>query len=316
MSRYEWERGEIKLPSAEFARVRQTIADVDMKHKQKLFDLSQEFWKGLTAKEKADPASYAQAYVTFSKKHSHVRRNGWVGSGCNETISDLPDGLDEAVRFRRYNYKAKKAITRPKRVLKEDIDFPTNRSVSFGTAGDDGALTFDKKTNVVHWGVSENNHAVDAAHDSDMGKAFFAVLKTVKWTRGTGGYIRGNNEYHSDPDNNGDGAHYISDGFGPVGADADPHSTDGYWMADGKYVRPEDFPRRVKERAELIKAMDKERKKDASAIARSKARAAAKAADGTTSPSGVERVQKGVPRKGGQFTFAKSSESTAKPLHN
>lgn len=313
MTHNDWESGTIKLPSAEFARVRQTIADADMKHKQRLFDLSQDFWKSLTAKEKSDPDAYALAYAVFQKKHDRtVWRNGmWA-----ETVSSLPDGFDQLVQFKNYDYKTKTAITRPKRVLKEDIDFPTNRTVEFDTSGYDGALAFDKKTNTVVWDVSENNHAVDEARGSDMGKAFFAVLKTVKWTRGTGGYIRGNNEYHSDPDNFGGGEHYISAGFGPVGAEEAPHRTDAYWTADGKTVRPEDFPKRVKERAALAKADEKYRKNAAAAIARSKARAAAKAAEGTTSASGVERVQKGVPRKGGQFDFAKNRESTAKPLRN
>lgn len=61
MSRFEWERGEFTLPSAELARVRQAVQAADADHKKRVFVKTQEFWKSLSRKEKTDSQAYLAA---------------------------------------------------------------------------------------------------------------------------------------------------------------------------------------------------------------------------------------------------------------
>lgn len=57
MGRYGWQEGNIKLPKAEFTRIRQAVADADTNEVQSVYDRSQEFWAGLTAREKSNPTA-------------------------------------------------------------------------------------------------------------------------------------------------------------------------------------------------------------------------------------------------------------------
>ena len=65
-------------------------------------------------------------------------------------------------------------------------------------ANEECSIRIDPKTRMVHWRVPENNNAVDYAHESALGRAFFQALKNVAWTRGTGGAFRYTDEHMRD----------------------------------------------------------------------------------------------------------------------
>ncbi len=67
--------------------------------------------------------------------------------------------------------------------------------------------------------VSDNNHSVDQAREHALGRQFFKQLGAIKWTRATGGFIYGNNEYNEESghDNPGGGANFRKESFGPIG---------------------------------------------------------------------------------------------------
>jgi hypothetical protein len=54
MSHNDRERGTIKLPSVEFARIRQAIQDDATAHREQVYALTQEFWKGLSPGQQTD----------------------------------------------------------------------------------------------------------------------------------------------------------------------------------------------------------------------------------------------------------------------
>lgn len=65
MSYYEDENGTFVLPSAEFAGFRQAMQAVQERHTSQAFDLTQEFWRGLTRKQQTDAGEYAKAQHAF-----------------------------------------------------------------------------------------------------------------------------------------------------------------------------------------------------------------------------------------------------------
>ena len=71
-------------------------------------------------------------------------------------------------------------------------------------------IAFTDKDKCIYWNVDENNHARDHAHDHPVAKALFRLLKTVKWTRGTGGTLVGNDEYNRESDCEGGGGNYVT----------------------------------------------------------------------------------------------------------
>jgi hypothetical protein len=64
--------------------------------------------------------------------------------------------------------------------------------------------------------VPSNNHACETARRHPVAAAFFAALGRVRWTRGSGGEIVGNDEYNRDVDYEGGGANYVVDRYGPT----------------------------------------------------------------------------------------------------
>jgi hypothetical protein len=99
--------------------------------------------------------------------------------------------------------------------LKTDFAPLPWKTVAFTASWDECGVTFDLKARTVRWGVSENNHAVERARESWLGRAFFRALDRVNWTRGTGGTIVGNDEYNSDSEYEGGGANYVTASYPP-----------------------------------------------------------------------------------------------------
>lgn len=106
----------------------------------------------------------------------------------NPTLSD-----DDRVSFRQVN--------------------PYEFVVGFGSG--DTSITVSRADRTVFWQVSENNRAVECAHEHPMGVAFFDILGSVRYTRGSGGVIVGNDEYNRDSVEVDGGGNYETCRFGP-----------------------------------------------------------------------------------------------------
>lgn len=65
----------------------------------------------------------------------------------------------------------------------------------------------------------ENNHQLDYVAKDAVYVWLMRRLERVQWTRGTGGEVRGNNEYNEDEWGHQQGA-YLSQTWGPLGRDA------------------------------------------------------------------------------------------------
>lgn len=236
MSNYEWERGEFKLPSAEFASFRQEIQAVDRAHKEKVFNLTQECWKGLTRKQQTDPDAYRQAIFEFvdKKRRSGSSRYYDERNADEAAFEDAQWALERKISSRWDPAAGRSmAVGRPSRVLQSEMDYPTNRTTTFHGTG--CSVRFDKDTKTVVWEVDENNHAVDHARASSLGKAFFARLDKVRWTHGTGGAIYGNNEYNREDRYDG-GGNYCSGAYGYLGIEQEPVNSRPFTNAKGERI--------------------------------------------------------------------------------
>lgn len=200
MSCYEWEAGTIKIPSAEWASVKSNIREAVNKRQEALFVVAE-----LVYKDMADQLPELKASLKAKKIYHHdfVSKlheivNKRIEAHGRRSITSIFDDedcstvLDVIVILR--DPKTYQPIT-PKLRKPLKKDFPIhNGAVSHFDQGD-CSVTFNNDDRTVRWEVYENNHAVDRARDSILGKAFFDAMKKVTWTRDSGGQILGNDEY-------------------------------------------------------------------------------------------------------------------------
>lgn len=273
MSKDEWEHGTIKLPSAAFTQIRKAMEDGAKRDAQVAFDQTQVFWKGLSAKQRRDPQAFRSAAYDFAYGPPHA-------PGGRSTSQERP----HAGHVYGLLLRATDSDGRPRRVLKADVDFPSNRTTRF-RVGSEASVTFDRDRSTVTWDVPENNHAVESAHEHPTARRFFAELAKVRWTRDTGGVLAGNDEYNRDGSEVGGGQNYATIAFGPIGAETEPWRCAAF--TDSKGVR-HTLPM-------IVEAAERARVKAERARRRSQS-------------SGQGRVQRGVPT-GGRFTGVQRSES-------
>lgn len=69
-------------------------------------------------------------------------------------------------------------------------------------------------THNIAWDVPENNHARETAAEQPMAMEFFRLLRSVQWTKGTGGKIVANDEYNRDSNEDGGGGNYVVQAYG------------------------------------------------------------------------------------------------------
>lgn len=191
MSCYEWERGTLTLPTAEAAPMRKALNAAHAAQMNRVKALLDRLWpelKNLPADKRRDKAS-SWSYPNAAALAS------------DEVWDDL-DTLFHASEGRKPTAEHwKKVLAAPS----------TNRTNSW-MSGEAVVVLSGRR---LMWRVEENNHAVDRAHEKWLGRALFAQLDRVKWTRGSGGVFTGNDEYNQDSDYEGGGGNYITYEYGP-----------------------------------------------------------------------------------------------------
>jgi hypothetical protein len=212
MSKYEWERGTLKLPTAAWKPFRDGLAEAFNGHQVRRHALALKVHAYLTA-EKAK-----------AKRGSYVFREGYDNLGV--TNPALLQELEKAEFPSKYALEGvlftvgSNALISPKK--KDFALVVATKQTSY--SADEAGISLNSKTRQVEWGVPENNHAIDSAWDSLMGRAFHALLAKVEWTRGTGGEFTANDDYNQDNQEDGGGANYVTQRFGPKTATATKRS--------------------------------------------------------------------------------------------
>lgn len=219
MSCYEWEHGTIKLPSAETARVKTAVRDAVNTHFDNVLRLSKECYAVVKAAGKKGAADalkkwgYTKVYGRFSDfdwsgPEGTFKSMGIAHDDARQIVSsvchvDYWGGQREPIKFRTPTVAD---------VEKHIGKRATNRTTAF-QVGYEALISF--RGNEVTWDVPENNHARNAAHAHHVAQAFFTALSRVRWTRGSGGVITGNDEYSRDSYDEGGGGNYVTMQFGP-----------------------------------------------------------------------------------------------------
>lgn len=231
MSRYEQEQGTLILPTVALAPLRKALVDALNAEQDKMFDVATKVHEYLNH---VDPKTNRKERLNAMK--ALIRKGGSYSSvadvirGAMNTLngdhnqrrawySDAPswgEELRDSVVGMLLPYPKQGEPLKLATPLKKNLEKLPATTLRF--SDDDCEVHIDPKTRRVFWYVGENNHAVERAHESVLGQAFFRALDKVKWTRATGGVFRQSDEYSRDASmESGDNPVFISRSFGPEG---------------------------------------------------------------------------------------------------
>lgn len=194
MSCYEWESGTLALPAAEVPKMRAALNAAHSAQVGRVRGLLDRLWPEL----KKLPADKRRRVNMYDPKFRQL-----ASTTDDETMSDLGSLLYASGGRKPTAAHWKKALGHP----------VTNRTSTWRC----GEASIELEGRHLTWDVPDNNHAVDHARASWLGQALFDQLAHINWTRGSGGYFVGNNEYNQDTSEPGGGGNYITATYGPAG---------------------------------------------------------------------------------------------------
>lgn len=192
MSCYEWERGEFKFSAKEYPKFRRTFV---------------EKWNDLQRATLTRALEIRTRFLDSIKKERglsefELRERFW--KVCENRR--IPEA--EITMILRLLWPSYKPDRKPQTPKVKDLDIrPVSKDGLFQL--EEATIRFNNKTRIVVWEVGENNHACDRAREERAAVLFFELLGKVKWTRGTGGEIIGNDEYRREQEFAGGGANYV-----------------------------------------------------------------------------------------------------------
>jgi hypothetical protein len=200
MSKYEWERGTIKIPAKAWASFRTEVIKAwneqairRLERATKLHARAKEVVKGKRG------AKRQEALRQLQDQHlrSHPEDDATIGM---------------VMSFRWENGKSLLELKNaPKK--KDAQILPTTKDCTLSLG--DATVTLRNEARTVTWDVPENNHARDHARRHPVAKALFRLLDRIDWTRGSGGKIVGNDEYNRDSEYEGGGGSYVTVEYSP-----------------------------------------------------------------------------------------------------
>ena len=227
MSNYGWERGTVILPRAAIVPMRRAIIAKNNQVADDGLTLAKKAWAAATPKQKRSNTEMFDLVMKTGGRSSYTF--GHVYYDHTDASMRAAEILDVHV-----------GGTTPRAPQKKNARRLGAAATQF-EAGGELFVTFDTNTGQMTWEVQDGNHSVDRAHESWLAKTVLGELDKVKWTRGTGGYITGNDEYNQDSDDYGAGANYVTSAFGPIGLAEHPERTKPFTKSDGTRVTSEDL---------------------------------------------------------------------------
>lgn len=225
MSRNDWESGEIMLPRAAIVPIRRELVKRNNEHAEKALALAKKVWNEASAKQKKDPWHFLNRLAEVAGTPRSA-----VGYPTVREPNSLTDRAADILGAGNIH-----GTPRPPQKQNTGMLGATTTEFRAGVA----TAVFDSATGKLTWDTGEGNNAVDRAHKSWLGETLFAELGKVKWTRGTGGWFTGNDEYNQEHREEGFGGNYVTRAIGPVGAENHPDRVDPFTKSDGTHVSKE-----------------------------------------------------------------------------
>ncbi len=213
MSCYEWEKGEIVLPKTEWSNFRKTLIKEHNERLASLFSQAVDYHaklvegsKGLRGDEKV--RKQKELLGTLSGYRSSDGRGYYADR--REQFEQLHDLL-----FQAEEGKWERTILRlPKKKDLKLLPLTTDCAIELP----DASIYIRNDSHTIKWSVPENNHACERARQHPVAQRLFVLLDQIKWTRGSGGTIVGNNEYNRDSDDAYGGGNFVVATYGPESA--------------------------------------------------------------------------------------------------
>lgn len=207
MSRYEWESGKIILPAKAAYPFKKQLTEYHNNQIDCMFTIAQSAYANVRAKFKGHRNVEFRGELEdeiiglLERSFNEVD----VHQLSREYFSDLNGLFFKSDPARKKPFKP----TRTRFTQKKELNKP------FLYLGHDGDFVIQIRERILLWRVGENNRAVEYAREHPMAIKMFELLQKVKWTRGSGGKIIGNDEYNSHSEYEGGGANYVTESFGP-----------------------------------------------------------------------------------------------------
>jgi hypothetical protein len=198
MSRNEWEAGKVYIPSHSWSNIKKALQNAQNSEREivlaKATKLQEEVVRNFKGQKSIDPQD-VKDYLWHTAKEENKTAIYLVSKSLKGT-----------------GYQMKKITNK---MLDEVFPKATNRTVHYGDLIE-CSVTIDNEKKCIHWHVGENNHAVDDARNSWLGRVLFKELGKIDYgqSKKLGGYFVGNDEINRD---DGDGTNYITASFGKKG---------------------------------------------------------------------------------------------------
>lgn len=218
MSKYEWERADILIPSAEWADFKSEIREAWNSMQERRYNLALKVWKHIKKEGKGKRGfDYHEAAREAVKRFARRR---------DVQDSSFYQDIRSAIFVRRDDQGRLEHRDKPLKPRKKDFPTKSNRDNEFHFG--DATIRFDNDERTLRWSVAENNHAVERSREHPVAKAMFKALRQVDWTRNSGGVFRANDEYNreSGKQHAGAGGSYVNSAYGPRGEEVAGYRTD------------------------------------------------------------------------------------------
>jgi hypothetical protein len=210
MAKNEWESGSIVIPAKEWPGFKRKLRDEHDRLQRLRLELATSLSTELkTLGRGKRNFDFEEAAEDLFQKRAVARFSPLAEESffILKSIFPTQQGAEKPLRVKPLTPKKK--------------DFPLATSKTFAFDCDEASITLDDKERKFRWHVSENNHAVERAHEHPLAVAAFKALDRIQWTRGTGGKITGNDEYNQESRDDGGGANYATYRYGPLGKDVE-----------------------------------------------------------------------------------------------
>lgn len=198
MSRKEWEAGKVFIPSHSWSKFKKALQKAQNDEREKTLREAEKIQAKLVERFKG------------LKNIDPYEINDFIYDSSTRDEENVPRLVILSLKGDSYHTKK---ITQA--MLDKAFPKATNQTTEYGISGD-YFLVINNSEKSVHWHAAENNHAVDDARDSWLGRTLFRELKAIDYGKSKkfGGFFVGNDEYNRD---DGDGTNYITARFGKKG---------------------------------------------------------------------------------------------------